>query len=59
MINDIQSDNTKRITIRGTTITINFSEDKNFSAENSVGKLLLENIFRENDNEKTSKDSIS
>lgn len=59
MIKDIQSNNTKKLTISGTTITINFSEDRNIGAENSVGKLLLENMFREGSNEKTSKDSVS
>ena len=59
MIKDMKSANTKKLTISGTTITINFSEDKNFSAENSVGKLLLETIFKEGSNEKTSKDSVS
>ncbi len=59
MIKDIKSANTKKLTISGTTITINFLEDRNFSAENFVGKLLLEYIFREGSNEKTSKDSVS
>lgn len=59
MIKDIQSNNTKKLTISGTTITINFSEDKNFSAENFVGKLLLENLFTGVSNEKTCKDSVS
>lgn len=59
MIKDIQSDNTTKITINGLTITVNFSEDRNISAENSVGKLLLENMFKEGSNEKTSKDSVS
>ncbi len=59
MIKDIQSDNTTKITINGITITLNFSEDRNISAENSVVKQLLENVFREGSNEKTSKDSVS
>ena len=59
MIRDIQSDNTKKITINGLAITVNFSEDRKFSAENSVVKLLLENMFREGSNEKTCKDSVS
>ena len=59
MIKDIQSDNTTKITISGITITVNFAEDRNISAENSVGKLLLENMFREGSNEKASKDSVS
>lgn len=59
MIKDNQSDNTKKLTISGITITVNFSEARNFSAENFVGKLLLENMFREGSNEKTSKDSVS
>lgn len=59
MIKDFQSDNTKKITVNGLKITLNFSEDKNFSAENSVGKLLLETIFKEGSNEETSKDSVS
>ena len=59
MFKDIKSDNTMKMTINGLTITINFSEDRNISAENSVGKLLLENIFREDSNEKTCKDSVS
>lgn len=59
MIKDIQSDNTKKITVNGLTITLNFSEDRNFSAENFVGKLLLEDMFREGSNEETSKDSVS
>lgn len=59
MIKDVQSDNTQKITVNGLTITLNFSEDRNFSAENFVGKLLLENMFREGSNEETSKDSVS
>ncbi len=59
MIKDIQSDNTTKITINGITITVNFSKERNIGAENSVGKLLLENMFREGSNEKTSKDSVS
>lgn len=59
MIKDFQSDNTKKITVNGLTITLNFSEDRNFSAENFVGKLLLEDMFREGSNEETSKDSVS
>lgn len=59
MIKDIQSDNTAKITINGITITVNFSEDRNISAENFVGKLLLENIFREGSNCETGKDSVS
>lgn len=59
MIKDIQSDNTTKMTINGTTITINFSEDRNFSVENFVGKLLLDNLFTGVSNEKTSKDSVS
>lgn len=59
MIKDIQSDNTKKLTISGITITVNFSKDRNVSSENSVGKLLLENMFREGSNEETSKDSVS
>lgn len=59
MIKDIQSDNITKITINGITITLNFSEDRNISAENSVVKQLLENVFREGSNEKTSKDSVS
>ena len=59
MIKDIQSDNTTKMTINGLTITVNFSEDRNICAENSVGKLLLENMFMEGSNEKTSKDSVS
>lgn len=59
MIKDIQSDNTKKITVNGLTITLNFSEDRNFSVENFVGKLLLEDMFREGSNEETSKDSVS
>ena len=59
MIKDIQSDNTTKITINGIAITVNFSEERNLGAENFVGKLLLENMFREGSNEKTSKDSVS
>ena len=59
MIKNIQSNNTKKITIGEITITVSFSEDRNISAENSVGKLLLENMFRGCSNEKTSKDSVS
>lgn len=59
MIKDVQSDSTQKITVNGLTITLNFSEDRNFSAENFVGKLLLENMFREGSNEETSKDSVS
>lgn len=59
MIKDFKSANTKKLTISGTTITVNFSEDRNISAENSVGKLLLETIFKECGNEKTGKDSVS
>ncbi len=59
MIKDIQSDNTTKLTINGIVITVNFLKDRNFSAENFVGKLLLENMFGEGSNEKTSKDSVS
>ena len=59
MIMDFQSDNTTKITINGLTITVNFSEDRNISSENSVGRLLLENMFKEGSNEETSKDSVS
>lgn len=59
MIKDIQSDNTTKITINGLTITVNFTEDRNISAENSVGKLLLEKMFKEGGNDETSKDSVS
>ena len=59
MIKHIKSDNTTKITINGLTITVNFSEDRNISSENSVGKLLLENMFKEGSNEETSKDSVS
>ena len=59
MFNDIQSNNTTKININGLTITVNFSEDRNISAENSVGKLLLEKMFMEGSNEKTSKDFVS
>ena len=59
MIKNFQSDNTKKITISGITITVNFLEDRNISAENSVRKLLLDNMFREGSNEETSKDSVS
>ncbi len=59
MIKNVQSDNTTKMTINGLTITVNFSEDRNISAENSVGKLLLEKMFMEGSNEKTSKDFVS
>lgn len=59
MIKDIQSDNTTKITINGLTITVNFAEDRNISAENSIGKLLLENLFRKGNDNETSKDSVS
>ena len=57
MFKGIQSNST--ITINGLKITVNFAEDKNISAEKFVGKLLLENIFKEGSNEETSKDSVS
>ena len=47
MIKAIQPDNTTKTTINGLTITINFLEDRNFGAESIVGKLLLENMFKE------------
>lgn len=59
MYKNIQSDNTTSITINGIKITVNYAEDKNISAENSVIKLLLENMFKEGSNEETSKDSVS
>lgn len=59
MFNDIQSNNTTKININGLTITVNFSEYGNISAGNSVGKILLENMFKESSNSETSKDSVS
>lgn len=59
MIKDIKSTDTKKLTISRVTITLNFSKDRNISSENSVGKLLLENMFKEGSNEETSKDSVS
>ena len=47
MIKAIQPDNTTKITVNGLKITLNFSEDKNIGTENFVGKLLLENMFKE------------
>ena len=36
MIKGIQSDNTVKTTINGLKITVNFAEDRNINAENSV-----------------------
>ena len=59
MFNDIQSNNTTKITINGLTITVNFSEDRNSIAENLVGTLLVKNIFRKGEFNETSQDSVS
>ena len=58
MFKSIQSNSTSKITINGLTITVNFSEDRNINAENSVGKLLLENMFKEGSNRETRKNSV-
>ena len=58
MIKGIQSDNTVKTTINGLKITVNFAEDRNINAENSVGKLLLENMFKEGRNCETRKNSV-
>lgn len=59
MIKDIKSANTKKLTINGITITINFSEDRNSIAENLVGTLLVKNMFRKGEFDETSQDSVS
>ena len=58
MFKSIQSNSTSKITINGLTITVNFSEDRNINAENSVGKLLLKNMFKEGSNRETRKNSV-
>ncbi len=58
MFKSIQSNSTSKITINGLKITVNFAEDRNINAENSVGKLLLENMFKEGRNRETRKNSV-
>lgn len=58
MFKSIQSNSTSKITINGLKITVNFAEDRNINAENSVGKLLLENMFKEGRNCETRKNSV-
>jgi len=58
MIKDFQSDNTKKITVNGLTITLKFATDRNVDAENSVGKLLLENMSREGNGNETGKNFV-
>ena len=59
MTKDIQTYNTSSMTIKGVSITVNFAKERNLSAENSIGKILLKNIFMEGIGNETCKNSVS
>ncbi len=59
MSESIPSNNTRQITINGLKITVNFAEDRNISTENSIGKLLLENMFKGGSNYEKGQDVVS